>query len=195
MPLFSGYLIDITGVRLSNLLFALLIAAGQAIFALGVSMTSYPIALSGRAVFGLGGESLNVTTNYLLLSWFKDLEVEMSFGMSVFIARLGTIANDNLEPLIVDETGSLNFGLWIGLLVCIFSLICAILANLIDIKKDKNLGELQVQIVDESQKFKFRDIVNFKFPFWCLCVVLAILCLGIMFREYRKQLFQVKIRI
>jgi MFS family permease len=60
LPLFGGYLIDYVGIRVSILLFSVLLAAGQAIFAFGCDLGSFYIALLGRFVFGLGGESLNV---------------------------------------------------------------------------------------------------------------------------------------
>lgn len=60
LPLFGGYLVDYVGIRISIILFSSLLTIGQAIFAIGCDASSFPIAIIGRFVFGLGGESLCV---------------------------------------------------------------------------------------------------------------------------------------
>ena len=58
LPILGGYLVDMIGVRTGNFFFTLLVLIGQGVFAFGVMIKSYPIALLGRGIFGLGGESL-----------------------------------------------------------------------------------------------------------------------------------------
>ena len=67
LPMLGGLLIDRIGSNTSNILFASLIALGQGIFSLGVSIKSFPIAVLGRFVFGLGGESLIVSEFNVLM--------------------------------------------------------------------------------------------------------------------------------
>ena len=52
---------DKLGSRAGNLIFSLIVTIGQAVFAIGASIKSYPIALLGRSIYGVGGESLNVS--------------------------------------------------------------------------------------------------------------------------------------
>jgi MFS family permease len=59
LPFFGGYLVDFIGVRIGICIFSGLVCLGQAIFAFSADIGSYPVALVGRIVFGLGGESLN----------------------------------------------------------------------------------------------------------------------------------------
>jgi len=61
LPLFGGFLVDSIGIRTGVILFSTLICIGQAVFALGCSAGAYWLALLGRFIFGLGGESLGVT--------------------------------------------------------------------------------------------------------------------------------------
>ena len=111
LPILGGYLVDMIGVRTGNFFFTLLVLIGQGVFAFGVMIKSYPIALLGRGSFGLGGESLNVSQNYSIMGWFTGKELSMSLGVSVSVARLGSVLNDNIEPFIVSSTGSLSLGL------------------------------------------------------------------------------------
>ena len=60
LPLFGGYLIDFMGIRIGITLFSSLVLAGQCVFALAVDLRNYPLALVGRFILGLGGESLSV---------------------------------------------------------------------------------------------------------------------------------------
>ena len=60
LPFFGGYFCDRFGAARCLVVFAILITAGQALFAFGVSVTSIPLVLMGRVVFGLGGENMTV---------------------------------------------------------------------------------------------------------------------------------------
>lgn len=157
-------------------------------------INSFNIALLGRGVFGLGGESLNVSSNYYMTNWFTGNELAMAIGTTVSVSRLGSVLNDNIEPVIVDSTGSLSFGLWIGFLFCIFSLICVVFANCLDGKKDKNLGIVSKKHLPDSEKFRFRDLKFFGFSFWCLCfnclvVYIDVSCFNNIASNYFQERF------
>ena len=123
------------GVRTGNLLFSSLVMIGQGIFALGVTIESYLICLLGRGVFGLGGESLSVSENYSIMSWFTGKELSMAIGTSLSVARLGSALNDNIEPAIVTSSGSVALGVWIGFVICALSVLFAIMQNILDKKR------------------------------------------------------------
>ena len=81
LPFFGGYFIDKLGVRRMLLVFVSLVTAGQALFALGVSlhdrslgvhdMKSWYVMFAGRVLFGLGGESMTVAQSTFIVEWFK----------------------------------------------------------------------------------------------------------------------------
>ena len=106
LPLFGGYLIDFMGIRIGIALFSFLILLGQCVFALAVDLRNYPLALVGRFIFGLGGESLSVTQSALIFSWFLGKNVSLIFGINISVARLGSVTNDYSEPLFDAITGS-----------------------------------------------------------------------------------------
>ena len=184
-------MVDILDARIGNFIFALLVSIGQAIFALGVSLNSYGLALAGRGFFGLGGENLCVSTNYSIVSWFTGNELSMAIGASVSISRLASVVNDNTEPAIVISSGSLSLGLWIGFWICILSLIASLVFNCIDKKKDVLLGVIGKVHIPASEKFKFKDIKLFGFSFWCLCINCAALYIDVScFNNIASNYFQ-----
>lgn len=50
--------------------FIFFIASGQGIVALGMYLSNFPLMIFGRFVFGIGGESLGISTNTLIINWF-----------------------------------------------------------------------------------------------------------------------------
>ena len=158
------------GVRTGIFVFSLLVTIGQAIFAFGVSIESYPIALLGRGIFGCGGESQNVAQSAIVSSWFSGKELSMALGMNVSISRLGSVLNDNLEPSLDTWTGSVVFGLWVGFGLCVASLVCGMFLGAIDKKRDRLLGIKDKKTLPESDKMKLSDIKTFGFSFWMVCI-------------------------
>jgi hypothetical protein len=52
-------------------MFCFFILLGELMFALGIQFKLYYLALVGRFVFGLGGESLTVAQNTYTARWFE----------------------------------------------------------------------------------------------------------------------------
>jgi len=117
LPFFGGYFVDKLGVRLCLTVFSSLIATGQVIFALGLSIRSWPVMLVGRTVFGFGGESLGVANSAILASWFKGKELAFAFGLNLSIARVGSVINNIASPALA-ESFSVPFALWFSAILC-----------------------------------------------------------------------------
>jgi len=63
----------VTGVRWGSILFCGFILLGEFMFCLGIQFKMYYLALVGRFVFGLGGESLTVAQNTYTARWFDGI--------------------------------------------------------------------------------------------------------------------------
>lgn len=61
-----------------NIIFCVLVMLGQLLLYIGTSTNSIIWMISGRFVFGLGGEALGVTIGTLLVCWFKGKELSFS---------------------------------------------------------------------------------------------------------------------
>lgn len=170
LPIFGGYIVDKIGTRPSNLVFAFLITLGQLFFALGASLRLYPLSLFGRAVFGLGGECLNVSQFNTVLHWFPSNQLSTALSIIASIDRLSTAINDNIEPLLVQST-SLAFGLWFGVIICTLSLISAVLVNYIDKQKQ---GKPEKLLDSQPEKINCADLKGFSLSFYLLCANCAL---------------------
>ena len=51
--------------------------------------------VAGRAVLGLGGESIIVAATTVLAKWFKGKELSFAFGIKITISRMASVAADN----------------------------------------------------------------------------------------------------
>jgi MFS family permease len=181
LPLFGGYLIDYVGIRISIIIFSSLLTAGQAIFAFGCSISSYPVAIVGRFVFGLGGESLNVGQSTIVTNWFRGQELAMALAINVGVSRVGSVLNDWTEPAMADGTGSVVFGLWVGFIICVCSLCAGLIVTLIDKRADVAMGIKGKQQLDPSERVKLSDVKKFKPIYWfitinCCVVYICVLC-------------------
>ena len=135
LPFFGGFFIDKLGIRVCLLAFAGLITAGQIIFAFGLSIKSWPVMFIGRVVYGFGGESLGVGNSALLSEWFKGKELAFAFGLNLSVARLGSVMNNNVSPVLAAASG-LPFALWFGTILCAGSVVCVLLMATVDRRYD-----------------------------------------------------------
>jgi nitrate/nitrite transporter NarK len=142
-PLFAGMLVDYIGASASFTLFVMAICCGQLALAVGVSSSNFVLMLVGRGLFGMGAEAVSVAQvnfidnnhndcipltssvvlfqNARLSSWFEGKEKSFSLGINLSMARLGTVLNYYVSPILLTRY-SLTTAFWFGLLVVLVSL-------------------------------------------------------------------------
>jgi len=113
LPFFGGAIVDSLGAHMAVLLFSMFTLMGQILFAIGASRKSWTIMLIGRIVYGFGGESISVATSTLNNTWFQGKELALSFGVTLAVSRLGSVANNWLSPLVANEHGT-DVAIWLG---------------------------------------------------------------------------------
>lgn len=199
LPFFSGFIIDkVTGVRWGSMLFVFLIAAGQAIFCVGVSYRAYYIAFAGRFVFGLGGESLTVAQNSYTLRWFDGKNLALAFGLVVSFARVGSSVNFALTPTLAHS--GVPFAVWFGFGMTMLSFlmgVCCFVADwygeprveaLAQAKREKAEAEGKV-IVEEEVKLS--HITQFPLSAWLLYLICLFFYVGVLaFYEVASDIMQ-----
>ena len=73
LPFVCGILVDkFLGVRWGTMLFVSLSTVGEAIFCVGITAKDLNVALIGRFVIGLGGESLSVMQGIYMIKWYAS---------------------------------------------------------------------------------------------------------------------------
>lgn len=184
LPLFGGIITDKFGSSKLIMVFISIIALGQALVSVGVSMESMPVTLAGRLVFGLGGESLSAAMSTILAEWFKGKELAFAMGVQLSISRLGSVINDNLSPIIASKYG-IEYAFWFGFTLLLLSVLCSVTIFLIDYKSVNYLRTLdhkqarpllertETQVKD-AEGIKFSDIKHFSKGFWLItfsCVI------------------------
>ena len=90
--LIGGILVDKLGTKKSIAIFSVLCLLGALLTA---AKGSFAVMVSGRAVLGLGAESLIVAVTTALAKWFKGKELSFAFGVNLTVARLASVAADN----------------------------------------------------------------------------------------------------
>lgn len=142
---------------------------GQGIFALSITLRNYPMAIVGRALFGIGAESLELAQTIILVNWFTGRELSMSIGLGNSISFLGLMMNQNLQPIIAEHT-SVSFAIWVGFFLCTIFFFTSIFVVKLDKKKDNLLydnGKTE-QTGTKNEKFKFSDIKKLTTIYWLI---------------------------
>ena len=162
----GGYLADRLGTRLAGILLAAVVAIGAAMVALAPSLQ---VAMAGRFLFGAGSESLVVAQSAMLARWFRGKELAFSFGATLALARLGTLFSFNTASSTAARFGW-RAALWIAVLLCVVSLLCALAYWVMDRKAER---PLQLQEAGSGDKIVLADVGKFSASFWfvvLLCV-------------------------
>jgi MFS family permease len=102
LPLLGGLLVSQLGNRSVYFIVGVFLCIGQFLFAIGCSNKDIYLMLIGRTLFGVGGETINITQNCMLVKWFKKEELSFPFGLLITVSRLGSILNDVASPQIAS---------------------------------------------------------------------------------------------
>ncbi|XP_065840526.1 major facilitator superfamily domain-containing protein 1-like [Oscarella lobularis] len=177
---FGGFLIDrVFGVRWGAIIFALFVAAGQVVFALGALIDQYVVMEIGRFIFGIGGESLCVAQNNYAVFWFKGRELNMVFGLQLSFSRVGSTVNFNIMKPIYDAVKSaigdpayrvLGATLMVGVGLCAFSVACAIILAFFDKRAERILNKKKGE-TSESEKIRMKDVKDFPITVWLIFLI------------------------
>ncbi|GMF09441.1 unnamed protein product [Phytophthora lilii] len=125
--------------------------------------------LFGRVIFGFGGESLGVAQGTLVASWFKNSELALALGINLSVARLGSVINNELSP-VVAQASSVSTALWVGVIMCIASTFTVLLVIPIDKRAEKRTKENQKEVGAAAESIHFSDIKHFRPAFWLLAL-------------------------
>lgn len=173
---FGGYLIDrVFGIRLGAILFSLLVFIGQIVFACGALFNLIWLMDLGRSILGIGSESLAVAQNAYAVTWFFGRELNLVFGLTLSVARLGSTINMNVMVPIYEAVSKIKSGkdalgtaLLIASITCVFSFICACILGLLDMKRSRIKSS---EPFKAGNKMKFSDVLKFPLALWLLFII------------------------
>jgi len=155
----GGFLIDRVGVRRASLLFSSFVVAGAALVAWAPSL---PVLYAGRVIFGMGSETMIVAQSAITARWFTGKELAMAFGITLTIARLGTLFSFNTEQLLATRFGWRG-ALWIAAGLCLASLICNLIYTFMDRHAEPILN---LPSPGAGDKIDWSDVGKFRRSYW-----------------------------
>jgi MFS family permease len=155
----GGLLIDRAGVRRASLIFSALVVAGAALVAWAPSLA---VLYLGRILFGIGSESMIVAQSAITARWFSGKELALAFGITLTIARLGTLFSFNTEQLLASHFGWRE-ALWIAAGLCLASLVCNWIYALMDRHAEPIL---HLPEAGSGDKITWSDVGKFRPSYW-----------------------------
>jgi MFS family permease len=155
----GGFLIDRAGVRRASLIFSGLVVIGAALVAWASTL---PVLYAGRVLFGIGAESSYVAQSAIVARWFKGKELAMAFGITLTIARLGTLFSFNTEQLLASHFGWRG-ALWIAAGLCLASLVCNWIYTLMDRHAEPIL---HLPEAGGGDKITWSEVGKFRSSYW-----------------------------
>jgi MFS family permease len=163
----GGFIIDRIGLRKSLMIFAVLSFIGPAITAASGHL---PMMATGRLIFGMGAESLNVVVITALGRWFRGKELSFAFGLNLTTARLGTFAALNSPTWARSAYTNWRTPFLIALAFSALCVVAAVIYWIMEVWAEKNyhLGEVS------TDKVVFADLWKFGVSYWlivALCIV------------------------
>jgi len=163
----GGILIDRLGLRKAMMIFAVFSFVGPAITA---SSGHLSIMATGRLIFGMGAESLNVAVTTALARWFRGKELSFALGLNLTASRLGTFTALNSPTWARWAYANWRIPFLIAFGFTAFCLFGAILYWSMEVWAEKHydLGKVS------TDKVVFADLWRFGGSYWlivALCVV------------------------
>ena len=122
MVLLGGIITDRIGVKKATAMFAWLVLAGTLITALSPRLG---LMVAGRLLYGLGSGSLSVALNTAIAKWFRGAKLSFVFGLSLTIARLGSLASQTGPIWARSAFGDWRGPLLLAILVGLLGFLCA----------------------------------------------------------------------
>ena len=165
LPLLGGVLIDVFGVRRFIVVFCTLTFLGQIVASIGVLHRSIAVVLLGRTIFGLGGESLSVGQTVMSNRWFADSHLSLALGLNLATARLGTVTNNYLNPVLARSFGVVA-AVFSGVVTCGGSWLAAFGLVVLD---SRNFPHA----VAVGDRISLREIRELSGKFWLLLAIIV----------------------
>jgi MFS family permease len=166
--LLGGIVIDRMGTKKAITAFALICLLGAALTA---ARGRPGTMIAGRAVLGLGGESIIVAATTVLAKWFKGKELSFAFGIKITISRMASVAADNSATWahkVFYPDGPKGDPSWQGPLLLavgagLTAVICSGIYWALESRAEGRYAQVQTR---SMEKLDFKQILRFNPSYW-----------------------------
>jgi MFS family permease len=157
---------------------------------LGGYRKNFNLMLTGRIIYGLGGECMTVAQSTITANWFKGKELNLAMGANLALARLGAVLAGVVVPAVYND-GGLGNAFAVGFGICIFSFFNAIGIVYMDRAAEKEEGS-ENKVSDED-KFQWSDLKNLGCEFWILTMSCMLTYMSVFpYNQISSKLMQLK---
>jgi len=184
MVLIGGIVIDRIGEKRSVVLFAALCCAGAGLTALSPRLG---VMVSGRLLYGLGSGSLSVAINTGIAKWFRGLRMSFVFGVSLTVARLGSLAAQT-SPAWAHRA----YADWRGplLLALLSGGLCLLSTGLYWILESRSGHRYDLGPREAGAPFHWGGLIRFGRSYWLITLLCVTFYAGIYpFQTFAQKFF------
>jgi MFS family permease len=158
-----GIMIDKIGVRIFIVLFTIIFVVGHIIFAASIIVASFPLALLGRFIFGVGDGCLCIAESVFITKWFFCKEISLAMSIGTCLSRAFNALALVVFPILHKRFESIRPSLNLSTGTVLFSLILSFVLTYMDKHyeiKDKKNG--YPQDISNSDKMACQGIKSLK---------------------------------
>lgn len=110
---------------------------------------------------------MGVAQGTLVASWFKNSELALALGINLSVARLGSVINNEVSPIVAQASG-VSMALWVGVIMCLASAFAVLLLIPIDKQAEKGNKGNNKEKLSAAEIIHFSDVKHFRPAFWLL---------------------------
>jgi len=123
------------------LAFSCIVFVGQFIVTTGVQEQSWATMITGRFVFGLAGENVDVAASALLVKWFSGREVSLACGTAFAVGLMGNVATFWVSPAVanIGENSFTYVAFYLGVIMAALTVIMSFLLLRMDKRATRKL--------------------------------------------------------
>ena len=199
LPLIGGILIDKIGLYTTIIIVSILLTIGQSVFMIAGFMgtddesNNWPfiVAMTGRFIYGLGGDILGVCQSTFVTKWFMGKELSLALGIVLSISWWGQSVSSYTVPPLAENT-SLGYGLMLGVIMLVISFMFSSSMIIFDFSVDKIERNKEKVIIDEEYKFHWRDLKQLNRIYWVIILNWVFTYSGMMFYNFSNDFFQTR---
>eukprot|EP00966_Prymnesium_polylepis_P260362 6014268-Prymnesium_polylepis.2 len=182
LPFLFGVLVDGFATRYASLVLALVCVFGHLLFTIAVYSGSFELAVTARAIFGVGEASLPIAQGAVCVQWFSG-RGQMALAVGVIEMThnignwLGKVAIDVAEPMGGEDWKAT---LWFGLAMCVLSVSSVAGFWILERREEQklvtevNLSKQPPRCRSEDTRAQCGGLRELSFVYWMLVLLHAL---------------------
>ncbi|OLY85259.1 Major facilitator superfamily domain-containing protein 1 [Smittium mucronatum] len=175
IPVFGGFFIDSFGTSLGSLLATFFIMFGSLIIALSTNMSSFPLMVLGRILYGLGSGTIVTVQETILGHWFKGSSLAATIALQISTARLSSYLSMGTAVPIMNWFGFYGAAFWASSIICVISFVINFMYYREMSGISKSVDSQMLQKLISKNDFNMSYLTRFSGLFWLIILTSFVL--------------------